>query len=65
MPAIPDSKTNERRASEVVALETELHAAVARAKTKPNDPAAWVEVATLAGNIQRRSRLLAGLGRGG
>lgn len=64
MPAIPDS-TNARRAAEVVALEKDLHAAVARAKQTPDDPNAWVEVATLAGNIQRRSRLLAGLGRGG
>jgi hypothetical protein len=58
-------KSNEERAAEVVALLAELRAAVKAAAPTPNDPTPWVEVATLAGNIQRRSRLIAGLGRGG
>lgn len=56
---------NAKRATEVVELQKKLAAAVKAAKATPDDQAAWVEVATLAGNIQRRSRLLAGLGRGG
>jgi len=39
--------------------------AVKLARQTPDDPAAWLPVATLAGNVQRRARLLAGLGRGG
>jgi hypothetical protein len=57
--------TNEQRAAEAVALVKELQRAIKLAGAKPNTPPAWVEVATLAGNIQRHSRLLAGLGRGG
>lgn len=57
--------TNEQRAAEVISLMTDLKAAVGVARQTPNDPEAWKPVATLAGNIQRRSRLLAGLGRGG
>jgi len=58
-------KTNETRATEIVALQKQLSAALKIAAKSPDDQSAWVEVATLAGNIQRRSRLLAGLGRGG
>jgi hypothetical protein len=60
------SKTDEQRAVEVAVIADKLSAAVAAALSNPSDPrAAWVDVATYAGNIQRRSRLLAGLGRGG
>lgn len=58
-------KTNETRAAEVSELAAKLQAAVKVAAKTPNDPAVWIDVATLAGNVQRRSRLLAGLGRGG
>jgi hypothetical protein len=58
-------KTDADRAAEVNALAKELRAALRVAADAPEDQNAWVEVATLAGNIQRRSRLLAGLGRGG
>jgi len=59
------AEANAKRAAEVVQLNKDLRRAITAASGKPNDPAVWVEVATLAGNIQRRSRLLAGLGRGG
>lgn len=58
-------KSNETRAAEVAKLSTLLHAAIRRAKDEPDNQSYWVEVATLAGNIQRRARLLGGLGRGG
>ena len=58
-------KTNEARASEALELAKQLAGAVKLARQTPDDPAAWLPVATLAGNVQRRARLLAGLGRGG
>ncbi len=58
-------KSNEARAAEALALAAQLSEAIAKASTTPDDPAAWLDVATYAGNIQRRARLLAGLGRGG
>ena len=49
--------TDEQRAAEVAALAEKLADAIERE--------AWAEVATYAGNLQRRAHLLAGLGRGG
>lgn len=62
---IMPTKSNEDRAAETLELATQLAEAVKLAQKTPDDPAAWLPVATLAGNVQRRSRLLAGLGRGG
>jgi hypothetical protein len=60
------AKTDDQRATEVDALAAKLADAVAVALSNPSDPkAAWTDVATYAGNVQRRARLLAGLGRGG
>jgi len=59
------AKTNDARAAEALELSKRLHAAVTIARRTPNDPAVWGEVATLAGNVQRRARLLAGMTRGG
>jgi hypothetical protein len=60
------TKTDEQRAAEVSLIAEKLSAAVAVALSNPSDPrAAWAEVATYSGNVQRRARLLAGLGRGG
>jgi hypothetical protein len=60
------SNTEEQRAAEVEALGGKLAEAVALALSNPSDPKdAWAEVAAYAGNVQRRARLLAGLGRGG
>ncbi len=53
------------RVSQTLALTMQLQEASRLASLTPNDQEAWALVATLAGNIQRRSRLLAGLGRGG
>ncbi|MCW2983495.1 MAG: hypothetical protein JWR63_1065 [Conexibacter sp.] len=64
--------TDAQRAAEAEALGAELTKAIAAAVAVPSDPShaeaareAWVQVATYAGNVQRRARLLAGLGRGG
>jgi len=59
-------KSDAERATEVEALMARLVVAVSMATDDDSDPrAAWGEVATYAGAVQRRARLLAGLGRGG
>lgn len=57
--------TNSDRANRSFSRADELATAIERAKANPQDHDAWKDVATLAGNIQRDARLLAGLGRGG
>ena len=59
------SDLNERRAAEVAELSKLLTVAVRAAKADPTNEELWREVATYAGNVQRRARLLGGLGRGG
>lgn len=59
------AKNNAERAAQVAELAASLAEAIKVARKTPDDPAAWLPVATLAGNMQRRSRLLAGLKRGG
>ena len=62
-PRVPD----EQRAAEADELAAKMAEAIKAARA--SDPRAareaWAEVATYAGNVQRRARLLAGLGRGG
>jgi hypothetical protein len=65
-PASARAKSDAKRAAEIETLTGRLVVAVSFASDNPSDPrVAWAEVATYAGAIQRRSRLLAGLGRGG
>lgn len=65
-----------KRAAQALTLSAELAEAVRKANAAtmgPGSPeltaegvqALWADVANYAGQIQRRSRLLAGLGRGG
>ncbi|HWV84677.1 MAG TPA: hypothetical protein VNZ62_04470 [Capillimicrobium sp.] len=59
-------KSDTERATEIKALMARLVVAVSVASDNDNDRrAAWAEVATYAGAVHRRARLLAGLGRGG
>ena len=71
-PATSNAQRIDRSAERADALAAAIRAACAEsAETNPNDETrkreadAWRVVATLAGNIQRDARLLAGLGRGG
>ena len=59
------SSPREQRAAEVAELSKRLAAAVKAAKADPDNEELWRDVATFAGNVQRRARLLGGLGRGG
>jgi hypothetical protein len=61
---MPKIVTDAVRAAEADTLAAQLADAVkvARASGTAED---WAKVATFAGNVQRRARLLAGLGRGG
>jgi hypothetical protein len=64
---MPKIVTNESRAAEVKAASRGLAAAIERAMSAEGTEAMalWADVAKRAGAIQRRTRQLAGLGRGG
>lgn len=59
------SDQNTKRAAEVAEINKAFAAAVREASKAPSDQAGWLPVAALAGQLQRRTRLLAGLKRGG
>jgi hypothetical protein len=64
---MPKQDRTAKRRAEIESLSAKLADAVAAALAAypESEQAAWREVATYAGNVQRRARLLAGLGRGG
>jgi hypothetical protein len=70
---MPKIVTRQTRIIEADSAGQDLRSALARAKasetanglTETDRAEAWAEVATLAGAVQRRTRQLAGLGRGG
>lgn len=70
---MPKIVTRQTRIVEATTAATYLDGALAVAVAGESDPdntpaerdALWAEVATLAGAVQRRTRQLAGLGRGG
>lgn len=65
---MPKIVTNESRAAEVKAASRGLASAIDKAMAASDTSEAmalWADVATRAGQIQRRTRQLAGLGRGG
>ena len=70
---MPKIVTRQTRIVEADASGQQLRHALAAAKASEIDPNAtdgdrallWAEVATFAGAVQRRTRQLAGLGRGG
>ena len=68
-PAVTTEQRIDRTADRADALVDAIRAACAvasnPASTTADVQAAWSPVAGLAGNIQRDTRLLAGLGRGG
>lgn len=58
-------ETETKRVKEVAELQRQFAKAVREASKTPEEQAAWLPVADLAGKLQRRTRLLAGLKRGG
>lgn len=70
---MPKIVTRQTRIIEADSAGQALRTALAAAKASESDPSnatedraeLWAEVATLAGAVQRRTRQLAGLGRGG